>query len=238
MIKDSNGFPIYDFTMYGIKHACVVDYINTERENKNIQYSVKRDAIKLDDWLPSGRVGFIVDDLYARKSMDEIVVMLEYYNVSREDVPSITLKEFVNKTGGTIIHNSGYLFNGPCKHGCGVRMDTNVCGLISYFGHETAKNVCSCRLRQALKDAMTIDDKRRLGIEWHIGTRSGETLSEDQLDILAKFQDIRLFIIQTVKNQLNVLDLGSRHSKHVKIICSDGMHFEEIFYPPHHNTQK
>ena len=62
------------------------------------------------------------------------------------------------------------------------------------------------------------------------GSKIGETLSEDHFDFLGKRFGVRVFFLQDYRGSLTVFSCGDSYSEVVKVIHSDGNHFQELVW--------
>lgn len=217
-MKDTNGFPIYNFNYEQFENK---DF-EIPREVRVLVHGV---STYLEDWFPTRSLGFRVDAGMSKVTLVEFATMLEYYNKTDQNLPTNRLSNWIKSLGGHIIPNKSYIVNNSCCND----IDTNACGLLAFFGEEF--DVCSCKLREFLKKSMTESDKRYLGKDWRRGTSAGETISEDQLGMMARYLGIKLFIIQnSAKGRYSVVQMGMQKSDNIKIIYSDGNHFEAILF--------
>ena len=217
-MKDTNGFPIYNFNYEQFENK---DF-KIPKDPRILTYGV---STYLEDWFPNRSLGFRMDARMSRVTSEEFVTMLEYYNKTDQTLPTDRLNTWIKGLGGHVVPNKSYIVNNSCCD----NIDTNACGLLAFFGEEF--DVCSCKLREFLKKSMTEKDRRYLGSNWRYGTSPGETISEDQLGIMARYLGIKLFIIQNSgKNRYSVVQMGMQKSDNVKIIYSDGNHFEAILF--------
>lgn len=222
-MKNSDGFPQYDYLYYGVKAESSIGGTSKVRSPKARTFMTRVNRStqsKTDGWLPPNKVGYLIDNMLQPKNKHEMCVMLEYFNMHRNSVPDVGKGTFISKTGGTIVPNNGYYRNSDC-----CTLDTNVCGIISFFGKEYLKSICVCKLRALLRTLVDNTSEELI-----IGTKKNQTLSEDHLDLLGRYFAIRVFILQDYKGKLSILDLGDPHSSEVKFITSNGSHFEEVVY--------
>lgn len=218
-MKDVNGFPIYNFKYE--RFATKIFNFNDTRKVLSVNVSTSMG----DEWFLDSSVGLDVDDqTFDHLNLKEFSLLLDYYINGDMYLPTNNIKNWINKMGGKIIHNKSYIVNNKCCK----NIDTNACGLLSFFGEDL--ETCSCKLRSFLRRIITENDKKILGPNWTFGTSFGQTISEDQLGIMAKYLGIKLYIIQLQYDKYRPLRMGALKSNMVRIIFSDGSHFESIFF--------
>lgn len=226
-MRDVNGFNIYNFNGRPTEGRTV-----QRSQRHRVHYLWKPHPCKSEGWLPEGREGLDVSNLFGPKNKVQMVALLEYINLHNGSIENMTFSQFLKKTHGQVIPNTGVIRTIPSDqssrdgHECRNASDYNACGLISFFGEDVLREGCVCQFRDLLHSLVG----RNRDPQLTHGLNRGETLSEDHLDMLGKYYNKRVMIVQSVRSQLFVLDLGNTFSPDVKFIHSNGVHFEEFVY--------
>lgn len=217
MLHDRNHFNIYDY------HRCHLVNVDPNHVHIPGRKIWKPNSSSSLGWLPEGREGVDLRNALSKKTKGQMITLLEYVNLNSNVIPNTSFKTLITKTGGRVIHNSG-IWKCTCSNQVG--QDLNSCGIIAFFGKNA--RICSCSIRSLLRSIISTNPQK---LEYlSLGLNTNETLSEDHLDLLGKYFNVRIFVIQSVLDNLFVLDLGSVNSQNVKFIHSDGSHFEEFVY--------